>query len=101
MKASAVEPVKIVSATTGYITLTTSLTGHKEALFEPCVSNSQARIISPGVVNLYKVEGEKKSLFSVQYINVEQESIEVDDGKPIGGLQPCKKYIYIYSRFTS
>ena len=32
-------------------------------------------------------------MFTVQYINVEQESIEVDDGKTIG-VQPCEKKIY-------
>ena len=94
VKASAVEPVKIVSATAGYITLTTPITGHKEALLEPCVGNPQARILCPGVVSLYEVEGDKKYLFTVQYINVEQESIEIDDGKTIGDVQPCEKKIY-------
>ena len=56
-----------------HYTHNTPPTGHKEALFEPCVDNPQARILYPGVVSLYEIEGEKKSLFTVQYINIEQQ----------------------------
>ena len=68
--------------------LTIPLVGHDKAIFEPCHSNPQARILWSEVVELYHMANENHSIFTVQYINAEQKGIEVEIDKTIGAVQP-------------
>ena len=58
VRASLVEPQKVIPATAGHVALNTQLVECQEAIFEPCRSNSHARIFCPGIqwqveTNLY------------------------------------------------
>ena len=56
VRAYAIEPIKVMFSTAGYITLITTLVGHDEVIFEPCHGNPQARILCPGVVKLHPMK---------------------------------------------
>ena len=94
IRASLLECVKVIPSSAGYLTLTTPLVGCQEAIFEPCQGNVQVRILCPGIIRLHPVADENKSIFTVQYINVEDEGIELETEKTMGAVQPCKPCSY-------
>ena len=89
------ESLKLTSMTAGYITLFTPLeVKGVVAIFEPCEGNTQARTLCLGVVQLQTSTGCKDSLFTIPYINVERESIEIDETKLMGTVQLCTAEYY-------
>ena len=94
IQASALEPVTLLLSTAGFITLTTPTTSVKEAMFMPCEGNIQVRSLCPRIVQLHAINN-THSIFTTQYINVENEKLEIKDHKTIGAVQPCQAQEYI------
>ena len=93
-KVVTLEDVRIPPASVGYIAWATSLVGEEEGIFEPYKSNPTSRALCPGVVKMHSLADKRKSMFIVQYINVEQEAIEIETGRTLGGIQPCTVHPY-------
>ena len=85
----AVEDIMIPPASVGYIACSTPLVDAENGLFEPCQSTTTSRVLCPGIVKLHPLAKRARSIFIIQYINVEQEAIQIETGKTLGGIQPC------------
>lgn len=68
----AAEPLQLHASVAGYITLVTQLQA-SEALFEPCVSTPQARVLCSGIVKLTPSSDNQRSYVTVPYLNIESE----------------------------
>ncbi|KAK4318737.1 hypothetical protein Pmani_010278 [Petrolisthes manimaculis] len=95
VKASAVESVQVTPSSMGYVNLITPLIDSEEARFEPNQGNSQARVLCPGIVKLHRHPEGDKTIFTVQYLNTETHSIDIEEGSTLGEVYPCTSHPFI------
>ncbi|KAK4327436.1 hypothetical protein Pmani_002100 [Petrolisthes manimaculis] len=89
-KTSTIESVPVPPSSVGYVNLVTHVVDVEEARFEPSQGNKQARVLCPGIVKLHRCPDETKSIFTVMYVNVETEGVEIEEGKTMGEVIPCE-----------
>ncbi|KAK4327310.1 hypothetical protein Pmani_002251 [Petrolisthes manimaculis] len=89
-KTSTIESVHVPPSSVGYVNLVTHVVDVEEARFEPSQGNKQARVLCPGIVKLHRCPDETKSIFTVMYVNVETEGVEIEEGKTMGEVIPCE-----------
>ena len=92
-KCRLLEATMIPPAMTGYVSLVTDAPV-MEAYFQPCLGVAQARVLMAGVVRLTSLPDGKLSVFTVPYINVEEESIEVNDDLTVGFISKITQHNY-------
>ena len=64
-----------------FIVLETCLVKYDTAIFESVVGNTGSHTLCPGIVKLESDRENKKSRFIIQYMNVTNEKIELNQGK--------------------
>ncbi|KAK3892473.1 hypothetical protein Pcinc_003705 [Petrolisthes cinctipes] len=89
-KTSTVESVHVPPCSVGYVNLITHVVDVEEARFEPRQGNKQARVLCPGIVKLHRCSDESKSIFTVMYVNIETEGVEIEEGRTMGEIIPCE-----------
>lgn len=93
VRCKAVEPQLLPPSVVGYITLVTPLQA-EQALFDTCISAPQARALCSGIVKLIPSPDGHKSYLTIPYLNVENESIEIDDTTTLGFVKPVTPQTY-------
>ena len=99
-KCQILEAVILPPSMSGYVSLVTSAPP-MEAYFQPCPSIATARSLVAGIVRLISLPDSTLSVFTVPYINIEEESIEIEENLTVGFISEIARHDFISTEVMS